>query len=114
MVTGDQSGLDAQLMEPGDGVGAVRLDLVGYGDDAQGFAVQGKVQRGLALAGQVLALLCQGAGGDVLLFHQFQVSADGGLAVQLAAESMAGQSGEASQLRCGHTLSLAPGHYGAG
>ena len=70
VVAGDQGGLDAQLMEPGDGVGAVRLDLVGYGDDAQGFAVQGEIEGGLALTGQGFPLLCQRTGGDVLLFHQ--------------------------------------------
>ena len=114
VVAGDQSGLDAQRMESSDGVGAVRFDLVGYGDDAQGFAVQGKIQGGLALTGQAFPLLCQGTDRDVLFFHQLQIAAHGGLAVQLAAEAMARQGGESGQLRCCHALFLAPGHYGAG
>ena len=59
VVAGEHHHPDAHVLELPDGLGAVRLDGVGHGDDAQQMACAAEEEGRLALSGQLFGLLCQ-------------------------------------------------------
>ena len=94
MVPGEQNSPDAQLVQFLNCLGAVRLDLVRHGDNAQGFPVQRKVERGLALVSKLLPLFRQRPGVNAPLHKELQRAAQQQLSVQRSADPVAGESGE--------------------